>query len=449
MINKRFSLYLLLFLAITGTNSYAQGKKVFLSGIIKNSTNQMQVIDASAEGELSYPDTKRTFVPDSNGNFSISFELDKPCYFLLGFNLLYLSPNDHLKITIDAINPEKAQFKGDHEAENNYLKSSPHSQSASFLDGGSNIKPTIKKTVDTILIMAKDREKLLNSYSHLSLEFKTLEKAHLKADVINSLKNLPFFYHHMNHIQKDSICYYDEACKKAAKPYLDQYSKNFINSRYLELLAYRAILSYLLDNDTIPSKSSIEIEDYQRAKAINGKAMMAKDKAAVTELKPALKEIINPSYKSIVSNRIDELLKFGKGDTALDFMAMTINEQPVNLKAYAGKVIFIDIWATWCGPCMKEIPYLEKLKDQYKNNPDVVFISLSIDDDKGRWKKEVMSMKNPGNQWNINIPKLNDYSVYVYPTTIIIDKNFKVSTLHGPLPSSPQTQKMLDELLLN
>lgn len=59
------------------------------------------------------------------------------------------------------------------------------------------------------------------------------------------------------------------------------------------------------------------------------------------------------------------------------------------LSDYFGKVLYIDLWATWCGPCCMEIPYLEKLADHYKSDPRIQFISISMDRDHAAWEKKI------------------------------------------------------------
>ncbi len=407
----------------------------------------MQVYDVSATGALSFPNNDRKFIPDSNGNFSINFELSQPGYFKIGRNLLYLSPGDHLTIFIDVYNQKDAVFKGSHKDENDYLKSTPLPQGGSFINSGDNIRPTVEQSLDLVLKAAGDRKSTLNSFNNLSPQFKTLETVRLKADIINSLLKLSSYFDYKNHIPKDSLEYYDQKFLDEGKTYLDSYSKDLINTDYLNLPVYRDIIPYLLDQDKTHTKASATIEDFTRAETLVNMALKADSKPALTELKSSLKEITTPLYKSIVSDKIDGLLKFGKGDTALNFTATMTNGKEVNLKSYSGKTLIIDLWATWCGPCLEDIPYWEKLREQYKNDPNIIFISLSVDEDREKWKKKVNDMKNPGIQWIINPLKLNDYAISGYPTSIVIDRNFKVVTLHGPRPSSPQLDKLLKELL--
>lgn len=61
----------------------------------------------------------------------------------------------------------------------------------------------------------------------------------------------------------------------------------------------------------------------------------------------------------------------------------------LKLSDLAGKVTYIDFWATWCGPCVKQIPYLEKLVEKMKGNDNVAFVSISSDSDREAWLKKL------------------------------------------------------------
>ena len=53
------------------------------------------------------------------------------------------------------------------------------------------------------------------------------------------------------------------------------------------------------------------------------------------------------------------------------------------------KVVYIDIWATWCGPCCREIPHMDKLVERFKGNDAIVFVSISRDDDRDAWLRKL------------------------------------------------------------
>lgn len=75
-----------------------------------------------------------------------------------------------------------------------------------------------------------------------------------------------------------------------------------------------------------------------------------------------------------------------------------LNDKELDLKSLKNKTLYISFWATWCGPCRQEKPELEKLKNDFKNNPNIVFIDISVDHNKENWKKFIDSNKPTGIQ---------------------------------------------------
>jgi beta-lactamase regulating signal transducer with metallopeptidase domain/thiol-disulfide isomerase/thioredoxin len=67
------------------------------------------------------------------------------------------------------------------------------------------------------------------------------------------------------------------------------------------------------------------------------------------------------------------------GKLAPDFTLKTIGGETVSLKDFRGKVVLLDFWATWCGPCIHELPGLKALYEKHKDNPDFALISISSD----------------------------------------------------------------------
>ena len=70
-----------------------------------------------------------------------------------------------------------------------------------------------------------------------------------------------------------------------------------------------------------------------------------------------------------------------KATQAFDFTAMDKDGKTVKLSDFKGKKVYINMWASWCGPCMREIPELEKVYQKYKDNKDLVFLSMTSPND--------------------------------------------------------------------
>lgn len=120
-------------------------------------------------------------------------------------------------------------------------------------------------------------------------------------------------------------------------------------------------------------------------------------------------------------------------------------------KKYIGKLIYVDFWASWCAPCIAEMPASKTLQKEYKGK-DVVFIYISTDKDKNAWinASENLNIKNEFNFLATNYPNSNFYNslkLYAIPRYIIFDKKGKLIHQNAPRPSSIQIKSLFDKLL--
>lgn len=123
-----------------------------------------------------------------------------------------------------------------------------------------------------------------------------------------------------------------------------------------------------------------------------------------------------------------------------------LDDKPVDFSKFRGKYVYIDMWASWCAPCMKEIPYMKQLEEEVKNK-NVVFLSLSIDKDKKAWKKKVNSLGLKGYQViDVNNDLTQALNVSGIPFFVIYDKDGKLYKYGASRPSDPTTKKLLESL---
>jgi len=98
-----------------------------------------------------------------------------------------------------------------------------------------------------------------------------------------------------------------------------------------------------------------------------------------------------------------------------------------------GKPIFIDFWASWCGPCKKEIPILMQLAEQYRDKIDFRFISLDANDKEVDWLKAIKTTNFKGEHYMIQDKLLTDFAkITSIPRYLVIDKDGKLTTYIGP-----------------
>ncbi|MBI3258057.1 MAG: TlpA family protein disulfide reductase [Ignavibacteriae bacterium] len=119
------------------------------------------------------------------------------------------------------------------------------------------------------------------------------------------------------------------------------------------------------------------------------------------------------------------------GDEAPNFTMDNQLGKPVSLKDFRGKVVMIDFWATWCGPCVAAIPHLKELNDKYTGK-DVVILGVSLDKDLDQWKSFITDEQlnwthiADGNYWN-NAASLK-YNIEAIPSVWIVDRNGKITS---------------------
>lgn len=117
----------------------------------------------------------------------------------------------------------------------------------------------------------------------------------------------------------------------------------------------------------------------------------------------------------------------------------------VDFSTFKGMYIYIDLWASWCGPCCKEVPHLQVLEKELLND-NVVFLSISTDTDKEAWKKKMAELDMHGNQLHDKDNTLcNALNVKGIPFFLIYDKEGNLHTYKAMRPSRGDVLKELLE----
>ena len=125
---------------------------------------------------------------------------------------------------------------------------------------------------------------------------------------------------------------------------------------------------------------------------------------------------------------------------------------------YKGKLIYVDIWGTWCGPCRIEMRYVAELKKRYQGK-DIVFVYLDMDEDAKEedWKRYIRYYGIEGEHYRLNKTqiepfwheiKANGGETHLYPTYVLFDKGGKMLRANAERPSSKEVLfRQLDEVL--
>ena len=150
-------------------------------------------------------------------------------------------------------------------------------------------------------------------------------------------------------------------------------------------------------------------------------------------------------------NQKNELAVKFQGKASPSFTYESIEGENVSLEDLRGKYVYLDIWATWCGPCKREIPALKEIEKKYHGKP-IEFVSISIDKlaDKEKWRKFVESEQLTGiqlfadNNWESDFIKA--YEIQGIPRFILLDPDGMIVDADAPRPSSKNLELKFQEL---
>lgn len=159
----------------------------------------------------------------------------------------------------------------------------------------------------------------------------------------------------------------------------------------------------------------------------------------------------NAKFKEDLTVKFAKIKTLIAGNASPKFDYENFKGGKTSLESLKGKYVYIDVWATWCGPCRKEIPSLQKVEEQY-HGKNIEFVSLSIDarKDYDKWRKFVEEKKLGGIQliadsdWTSQFVK--DYAIEGIPRFILVDPNGNIVSADAPRPSDPKLIEKFNEL---
>ncbi len=174
------------------------------------------------------------------------------------------------------------------------------------------------------------------------------------------------------------------------------------------------------------------------------------DSVIVVSEKRSNRQLISFLQGSYVQKH-EILTKLAENMPSPTFNYPDINGHNVSLSSLKGKYVYIDVWATWCGPCRVQIPYLKELEEKYENK-NIEFIGLSIDtqENKGKWETMVAERNLKGIQlladkdWQSKF--IQEYYITGIPRFILIDPKGNIVSPDAPRPSDPALTKLFDKL---
>ena len=209
---------------------------------------------------------------------------------------------------------------------------------------------------------------------------------------------------------------------------------------------YKHEINYLLEHDSIKSNQDFldyvrnhsakeDLSDFLRAiyitEIVESPSYWVKHELRLNA--KALEQIVDAEksnkYYDLISKSSTSFFSSQKGVKAYDFQAEKVDGSTIRLSDLNGKVVFIDSWASWCGPCIAHRPKVLELANRYSDNSKVEVLRISVDADRQDWIK-YLNKKNevhiPGELFiknGMNKAFGDRYNVNMIPRYILIDAN--------------------------
>lgn len=433
-------------------------------------------VDEPTGIRINYLDRNDTVVVNSDGTFLAEIALTEEHLGWFGHGMytipLYLVPGAKINLEFDAKEFEgwtysNAQIKGKNSETSAFL------YSLDLMLNKPSREELAKMKVDSFETVLNNLEKettyeIEEFISENSPSDKFIERIKLKQKVGLGMKCFDFTRYHQNnesqdkpiqsYFQKylDAIPTNDKENIKEISEYryfLHQYYDYEINKKMKASGLYKETSAYInkLADEIIALGIPQEIKDD-----------IGRWHFSVFYKRPdSLRQIYRARYSDVVKNP-EYIEKFEKtaeardklepGKMAPTFTYPDIKGNMISLDSFRGKVVYVDVWTTWCGPCKYEFPFQKKLEAELKGK-DIVFVNISVDYDKDKqaWEEMVeekglggyqLFAKGPWEEKKI----VQDYAIVGVPCYIIIDKEGKLVEVNASRPSNPETKEKLLKL---
>lgn len=353
---------------------------------------------------------------------------------------------------------QSLQFSGVHADLNNYYAHRRRAESEFWSGREEHFSKEEGEFINLIMAGRKLLGDKLEAITEVPLEIREKEKRHLEYQYLQ-YKNMYQAFYHAKYTKRKDYKASDEFMKELNNIPIDRPDDYLYSSSY----------NYLINAMVVAPKAS---EEYEKNK----------DEGYLSALNKATMQLENESIRNLVlydnvkvrlpraNNRkkvYDDFMNLSSNEmhkkktTELyNFLSVLEPGRPSpkweNYENYAGgttslddlkgKYAYIDVWATWCGPCIAEIPALEKIMKEY-HGKNIEFVSISVDNNKDHdtWMKMVAGKRLSGIQLfadkALNSEFMKAYKISALPRFILLDPHGNIVTTNAPKPSD---KKLID-----
>ncbi|WMI64122.1 TlpA disulfide reductase family protein [Aestuariibaculum sp. YM273] len=403
-----------------------------------------------------------------DGSFQDTLNIASGVYTLSLDRRKYISvalfDGDYLIVKSDAENfADSLKFEGQG-ANENILLQSINSKMKDFDENRKNDYTLEEEAYKSLLLNQKSKlMSLLNSSEVINPLFKEQQTRYINYWFIH---NLQYYQSSHRYFAEDPDFVVSNDFLEEAKHLDFQIEEDYRGSRYYNNLVnieHREMADSLV-NDGFKSVRQARLEvatqfqsDYIRNdllyQTIMGALGFANEFTA--DYNTYLELTTNETQKAKVQEKYNQVKALEKGNPSPAFTNYeNYSGGKTSLEDFKGKYVYIDVWATWCGPCKAEIPYLIEVETKYHDNSNIAFVSISVDKEKDydKWKTMVKEKGLGGVQLiadNVfNSDFIKAYQIMGIPQFILIDPEGNIVNRNAPRPSSSELLDVFAELNL-
>ncbi|MBS9767348.1 MAG: TlpA family protein disulfide reductase [Flavobacteriaceae bacterium] len=409
------------------------GKITNAKGNILITQSRKKVKEITVKEDGTFKDT--IFNPEGYYNLSHSRETTP----------IYLQNGDDLTLTLDTKQfDETVTYKGYGAKENNYLAQKFLIKEKELGDVRTLFKLDENAFLEKVNSVKTQLEKAMKG---LEGDFAKSEQKKLKYENAVSLSNYERYHRILTNNKDFKVSEkfpnptegMDMENEEDFKKY-DSYKQLVMGSFYNELAKEG-------DKEKALAEKLGKMKDGEIKKNLIGSLVMSINNASEKNQKlydVVMKVSKDDKLKNDLKAKMNKFKKLVKGNPSPIFENYeNYKGGKTSLKDFRGKYVYIDVWATWCGPCKGEIPHMKKVEEKY-HGKKIAFVSISVDDLKNKegWKKMVKEKEMAGVQlfadksWKSTF--VNEYGINGIPRFIFLDKKGNIIDANAPRPSDPR-----------
>ena len=387
---------------------------------------------------------------DKEGYFDTILPLSEPTYFNISRNILYLAPGDDLEVYLTP-DTRQATFKGKGCEAQLFLKDRLYPKGGSFLLSGRNVKANFEETKKEVDALAASKLAQLDTLRGVTKRFKANERIRVKANLLNSYLTYALYSKENTRTSREEQREWHKRFISSITPEVNHLMREIARNEYLDIIDVRDVIVYNLDQADFMREVEItpEMREIKEALQVLAKLDSSTDPVVILEMEKQIKAFQNQEIVTELQKKIRNVKSLMTGQPAHDIIMTDVEGNEVLLSSFKGKSIYLDCWATWCGPCIQESPAFVALKEKYEGK-DIVFIQLSTDNSRKTWLNYLEQKQSTVLQYNSvdNEGLRVNWQVKYIPRFILIDKDFNIVQSFAPRPSDPEIKKCLDALVV-